>query len=390
MKLLVFLMAPTLGQSAAEQGTKCRRRNTRAAITLALALVCAQPSSPTLAADNAFPHREVATSALEGHIRPGYDRFAAAAARFVSQTQQCQSRAAFEYEMLMPAFRELVMAWGRIAHISFGPVMVENRLERLYFWLDRKGIARRQVMAAIAGADPKVAAAQSLAQRSVGLQGLPALEFLVSGEAQRVAADRAHLCRFAIAIAQNVSTIAAEIAADWSPAGPWTRHWLAPGAGNPRFVSDRETTFALATSFLAQMTRVRDVELMRPLGFAARNRRLPGPFDRTGLTMVFLAARLEGLRSLVVDSGLLDAVSAIATATGDSGSEVAAQDARQSLDESVRLASRLSSIDRFFGTGRRREAIALGAPLKLARLQLETALQQTSDLPLGFNANDGD
>jgi predicted lipoprotein len=70
---------------------------------------------------------------------------------------------------------------GRRRDIRFGPVTEENRLERILFWPDRKGIGLKQVQAAIAGEDATAADPQTLPGKSVAMQGLGALEFVLFG-----------------------------------------------------------------------------------------------------------------------------------------------------------------------------------------------------------------
>ena len=45
-------------------------------------------------------------------------------------------------------------AWSYAEIIRFGPITENNRLERMLFWPDRKGIGLKQVQAALAGKDP--------------------------------------------------------------------------------------------------------------------------------------------------------------------------------------------------------------------------------------------
>ena len=80
------------------------------------------------------------------------------------------------------AFGHLVQAWGGVAFLRFGPLVQGNRFERLSFWPDPRGVMPRQVQAVLKAADPALLAEGALAQRSVAVQGLPALEYVLYGE----------------------------------------------------------------------------------------------------------------------------------------------------------------------------------------------------------------
>src|SRR5690606_22737995 len=78
-------------------------------------------------------------------------------------------------------FPAVVTAWSRIELYRFGPLMAQNRSDRILFWPDRKGIALRQVQAILADKDEAALAPETLARKSVAVQGLGALEFVLHG-----------------------------------------------------------------------------------------------------------------------------------------------------------------------------------------------------------------
>ena len=83
----------------------------------------------------------------------------------------------------------------------------------------------RQVQAAIAAQDPELIKPGAMAGRSVALQGLPALEYVLYGEPALLkradGADFAYACGYARAVSANVSGI--------------SRGWRRPGA--PKAIS---------------------------------------------------------------------------------------------------------------------------------------------------------
>lgn len=360
-----------------------------ASVAVMLLCICLAPRTPDAAEAVAFNHAAVGRTALEQHIRPAFQNLTTAFGQLRKASEACRGNDRYDFADLKPAFREAVRAWGRAAHLNIGPLAQNNRYERIYFWLDRKGIARRQVARALRRRPEAYLDPAELGERSIGVQGLPAFEQVMLLKPDD-AGDAEFRCRYAIAIAGNLERIASRVAAAWAPGGDWGRWWLAPGSDNPRFLTADETTFALVRAFIVNTERVRDVELLRPLGFNAHRRKLPGPFDSSGLTMPFIAARIAGLRSLMVDGGLAREVKRIAKGRNLDDALQSIEQAEFELKHLETLSTRLAAVMSFFESDRVNEAVGLGFPLKSARVRAETAFALTTDLPVGFNASDGD
>lgn len=340
-------------------------------------------------AGSKFDYSRVAKAALEHHIRPGFAALTKAFKDLESATGQCVSDKKFDFLKLRPAFREAVVAWGQVAHLSFGPMVDEHRYERIFFWLDRKGIARKQVARALRAKTPGYLDPTDLGGRSVGVQGLPAFENLMM-RAPKAGEDRSFRCGYLKAIAANLVKISQDAEADWSKSGIWAKRWLHPGEGDSIYLKPRETIYALIRAYLDNVEKVRDIELSRPLGFARRGKFLPGPFDRSDLTMVFLDARISGLRALVEQSELVDEIERVAEEKNNDDASGAIKQVLFELNLLDTEAEKLSKISKFFRSKEKRQAIAFGYQLKSARSSMEFAVSLTTDLPMGFNASDGD
>lgn len=344
------------------------------------------------AAGPEFDHAGLARQALERHIRPGYQGLAAAAGELEEvMASSCEQPASAPHNRIEAAFDGLVKAWGRVEHITFGPITPGERLERIMFWPDRRGIGARQVAYALSTRDPAVADAGRLAEKSAAVQGLPALETLLFPGAAVVEEPdaRRHRCAFAAAVSANVSKLAKAIAAAWSDPDGFSQSWLAPGPGNPHFLKPGETTLALAKAFDQGLERVRDQRLGGPLGLNAQRRRLPAVLAKSGRTMLLIGANVEGLRELYVEGGVERAIMSTAGSDANTlslaglvGSEL--QTAKAGVDALVALPSPFEDAQ-----GKQR-VIALGFPLKNARVTASSLLTTAANLPLGFNASDGD
>jgi predicted lipoprotein len=289
------------------------------------------------------------------------------------------------------AFDGFVTAWGRIEHIAFGPVTADNRKERILFWPDRRGLGARQVTKALAGRDPAVLDPAALAGKSVALQGLGALDIVLFGP-DDVAADpeaRTHRCRFGAAVAANLAAITHAVADEWARGDGFARDWLAPGAGNAVFLKPAETTLALAKSFDQGIERVRDERLGGPLGLGPQRSKIPAVLAASGRALRLARANIEGLQELFTEGGMREAVIAgAAERTVDVSAK--AKVVANELATARAIASEVIGSRRPFEGETARRLIAMGFPLKNARVLTGELLALAAGLTFGFNASDGD
>lgn len=123
-----------------------------------------------------------ARAALQGYIQPGFDSLAAVAADMEgAAVTLCDAPSPATLAQARAAFRETVLAWAAVEFVRFGPLTEAHRADRLHFWPDRRGVARRHVEAALAAAENDLLTAEGIAAASAAVQGLPALEILLHG-----------------------------------------------------------------------------------------------------------------------------------------------------------------------------------------------------------------
>ncbi|MEO0853572.1 MAG: imelysin family protein [Cyanobacteria bacterium J06648_11] len=345
-------------------------------------------SASVVQAETEFKYKNFNAQALCAHILPRYERLQRKLDTLAIETRKCTETEDFDYSALRHPFRNAVMAWGGVAHITFGPVAQNNRYERIFFWPDRRGISRRQVTKVMrlqpdAYSDPK-----ALAQRSISVQGLPAFELLITKPT--VGEQSLFKCAYMKSISRNLASIAGDIVREWRPDGAWSKRWLSPGPENPSYLDPSEPAFTLIRAFLAHIDRVRDIELFRPLGFARQGRKLSGPFARSDLTMTYIAARLAALRSAIVDTGLIAEIRRTAQAKNQRTAIRDLTEVAFELDYLVGRTSRHAKVSRFFATDRTQEAAALGYPMTEIRSRTENAIAAVTNLPFGFNSSLGD
>ena len=278
----------------------------------------------------------IAVRAVAGVYRPLHTAFAGAASRLdEAVVAYCASAADAEdagagadeaadpaLDAVRAAWRDAVPAFGAIEPLRVGPVLEDNRVNRVFFWPDSRRAGERQLAALVA--DAGALDVDAMPAKSVAVQGLPALERLLHGDA--VEADPGPTCRVAVPVAGNVARIAAELDAAWADPDGIGARMIEPPGDDPLFRSESEVLRSLVTQLQAGLELVAGAKL-GPLvdADAAAMRRLP--FARSALFPEYLSGNLDGLAALLLDAGLADA----ADVAGEAKFEVG--NARRLLDQ---------------------------------------------------------
>lgn len=273
-----------------------------------IALLAAWPAP----ADAAVKASDVIDRAIDGFVRPAYATLHkdAAAAR-TDVEALCRTPSQDSLDKARAGFAGLVGAWAQAEIVQFGPITEENRLERMLYWPDRKGIGLKQVQAAIAGEDESAADPKQIAGKSVAMQGLGALEYVLygTGADDLTGKDGAYRCSYGAAVAANVEGMAAAVDDAWTKPDGFAATWSRPGPDNPVYRDGTESVTELMEVFINGLEMVRDVRLK---GFLGANPDADKPkqaiFWRSGLTGASLAGNLEGMDRLFQASQVGDAL----------------------------------------------------------------------------------
>ena len=166
---------------------------------------------------------------------------------------------------------------------------------------------------ALAKLDQSVTKEEELAAKSVALQGLPPLQYLLYGDgadALATASGQAPFrCQFAASVAGSLAQLTREIADDWQDGGAAAKSYLAPGPANQTYHAPKEVTLDLFKTFTGSIETVRDQKLAKMLGASAeRARPRLAPFYESGLTFSNMVGNLEGVRDLFTKCGLAQVV----------------------------------------------------------------------------------
>ena len=303
--------------------------------------------------------------AVEDHVLPGMDRFAAAS-RALSDTALADCRAA----ALRPAYHAAFDAWLGIAHLRFGPLEQEGRALAIAFWPDSRGIVARSTDALIADADRSVDDPQAFAEVSVAARGLFALERLLFEPGMAGYAEDDYRCALARAISVDLARMADAVAQDWR-----ADHAAAMiAADDTTYRAPREAQQALYTALTTGLAFNADQRLGQPLGSFDRPRpeRAEARHAERSLRNVKLSlVALRDLARALADAPIPQTEAAFETAldaTATLDAVFAGVDDPQERLKVEILQQRIAAISGAIAT-------EIGAPLGISA---------------GFNATDGD
>lgn len=333
--------------------------------------------------------RTIGEKAVENHIRPAYERLAGAMERLNQATGAFCDAAKPDRRALGKTFSEAVLAWGGVEHLRFGPVITDNRYERIAFWPDPKGLGLKQIGAAIREKDASVTSPETLRAKSVALQGLTAFEALFWGaEAEKALAkpaERAFLCGFAKAIAANLVQVSAAIRDEWAAPGGFAANLTAPGPEKV-YREDKEVLVEVFKAFRTGLQQTRNLKLNRVLmGNTAEAQPRRAAFWRSGNAVALVAANVEALHDLFVKSGLYELVREVGK-----GTEKSTNDQFHLIDETLAaLANKpIAEVTAGKNSWEKLNSVVFG----LINIQKTggDAITEAAQLPLSFNALDGD
>ena len=169
------------------------------------------------------------------------------------------------------------------------------------------------MQAALAQSDATATDADTLAGKSVAMQGLGALEFILygTGADDLATAPQSYRCAYGAAVAANLDGMAGEIELGWQAPDGIAAAWENPGADNALYRDDSEALGELLDVFVNGLELVRDVRLNGFLGQqAADDKPRQALFWRSAQTVPAIGANLEAMRALFDASGLAAALPA--------------------------------------------------------------------------------
>lgn len=269
-------------------------------VALGLGLMLAAPVAAEDVARDA-----VAATAVEAVIRPGFLHLHEAATTVEATLEgACLADTPEPMAEARDAFGTLVQAYGGVSLFRLGPMVEDNRAERLYFWPDRKGIALKQVQAMLAA---PVTGTIDVSEKSIALQGIGALEYILFGEGSEVLGTVAghERCGYAHAVAIAIEQTAGELRAAWEDPEGISKRLSRPDPANADYRSHTEAMEAIVALLAHGNEAIRDTYLLPFVGRdGADAKPKSAPLWRSGLTVRLLQGQFAGVEALYRLSGI--------------------------------------------------------------------------------------
>jgi predicted lipoprotein len=351
----------------------------RAFLGLILLLFCLGPAQA----------RSIGEKAVENHIRPAYERLAGAMEKLRQATRAFCVDGAKDRPALGRAFKDALLAWGGVEHLRFGPILKDNRYERFAFWPDPKGLGLKQIGAVIRSQDNSVLSEEELAAKSVALQGLTAFEVLFWGaDAEKDAntpGRKALVCPYAQTIAGNLVTMSASLRDEWAASDGFAANLTAPGP-EKLYHDEKEVIVEIFKAFRTGLQQTRNLKLNRVLmGNTAEAQPRRAAFWRSGNAIAVIAANVTALRDIFDKGGLHELVREMGE-----GTERSTDDQFHLIDETLAaLANKpIAEVTAGKNSWEKLNSVVFG----LINIQKTggDAITEAAQLPLSFNALDGD
>lgn len=332
--------------------------------------------------------RTVITQAVEGAIRPGFDAFAAQTKALQgAMTSFCASPSEAALVSPREQFGNVVRAWSRIEIYRFGPLMKDNRSDRILFWPDRKGVALRQVQAILAGGDATATDPDALKEKSVAVQGLGALEFVLFGTGAEAlqSAEGQFRCAYGTAITVLMAEMAQQMSAEWADPSGISGRMIRPQPDDPDYRSNEEVLQELIGTMVFGVEASRD---QRILPFLGRDGQAPKPrsalFWRSNLTMDSVLGNFDGVEALLVKSDIWRYVPPEQFVIGEGAQ---AEFARIRTD----VGKATGTVEQAMANAAQKQAIAdIVASTQVLGKLLGEDLPSALGLSVGFSSLDGD
>lgn len=341
------------------------------------------------------PHPEafapVVAAIVDGVILPDHEAFATSAEDFArAMPAFCENPAPEDLTATRHDFRRLVTAWSRVEIWRMGPALADNRHDRLYYWPDRGGRGLRQLEALLASGDDKATDPDALYDGSVALQGIPALDYLLSGDGAEILTEPKGIrrCHFASAVAQVVARNAKALNMDWQGPKGFGSLLRNSGPQNAVYRDPGEAMRDILTRAAEAVQVVRERKLLPALGDGPDSPRPKlAPLWRSNLVLPAVIAELQAVESLLAE-GRLAALPADNMTAWHSGTEFDLHQALQALNRAAdgagSWADTLADKDRY-------DQIAYARiPLSSAEKRIGLELPSMLGMVAGFNALDGD
>ena len=349
-------------------------------------LLAALPAARPAQAIDAGAYKQLNSDLVTHHVIPRYAALETALAGFDQAAgAYCAAPSNAGFVALRTAYGAASDAWQGVQHIRFGPVDLFMRQQRFAMWPDPRNTVGRQLAEMLKSGERDRISQKSFETGSVAVQGLPALERLLYDDAP----PAGFACEAVTAISGNLAGMATDVLRAWRD--DYARTVAKAGEAGTHYQSASEATLDLFKSLHTAVELVADHKLARPLGGSAKDAKPQlGESWRSGRSMENIRLNLRAAEALYLGEG------------GGQGFGHFVRDVAgdKKLDDLFRRAFRQTIATADSVSLPLKEAVKdKDERVKLVQLAKETAalkqllatrLTGALDIPLGFNALDGD
>lgn len=317
-------------------------------------------------------------------LGPDYQAFAAASSDLsTAMDGYCDAPDTSDLDVVRERWASAMDAWQRLQFLRDGPVEEDNRRLRVQWYWDRKDALLRGVAELLDGSGDITEA--RVRDSNVGVQGLPALEYLLYADEVPVAEAASHprRCQLGTAIAANLRTLAREIGEPWAADGAM-REDFAGASG--RYTDGNAVLVVILEALNVQSETIADDKIRKPVA-QGNVETLESPWSRRSKENVI--TNLAAFRAVFDDDAedvyrLRDYLR-----RAHDGEAVGNEIASAFDDAEQRLAALDASFEDVVGGEASGDIDGIGAVFqRLERLSREAA--NAANVNLGFNNEDGD
>jgi len=261
-------------------------------------LVCAAGQGTAHAAQ---PFATLNEQAIDEYVVPSFEKLESATAKLAETLGESCERPPRQLTAVKNAYKQTVLAWAGVVFLRFGPMGAEARAERFDFSPDPRRVVERQLRKLLARREQDVLDSDVLAKKSVAVQGLPALQILLTSKKHSILADTEdgrYRCRLAASIAKNLETIAREAVSGWTGPNGWRQEMLNPGPDNAQYRSSAEAAATFVRALVTGLQLIQDRQIMPMIAAQSKPGKKPRlPFARSGLSADYIAASIASCKA---------------------------------------------------------------------------------------------
>ena len=356
-----------------------------AATAVAAALTACSPA----------PEQRLLESTAKASLLPAYQGFADTATQLATATQRfCAAPSQQTLDASRELWRNSAVAWSGLQVKHFGPVTEDNVSWKIQFWPDRKNLVARKMEAFLQNGE--AITTQSIADASVVIQGLNALEYLLfdekAGQLANYQEKDDRRCETLQAIAAHQQNVSRSLYESWLPDhGDYLKTFTHPGKDNISFPDTQLAVATLIESLVEGAELVGRDKLSRPMG-SDRKPAIPQPYMlewwRSGFSAQSILSSLNAMQRLF----LADKLYGLDDYLRDRGQSALAEKISVAFERCITAAQNIdgSLFEQLSNGGDTSQEQTLLAEVQALLVLLKDELPASLNITLSFNGADGD